>query len=58
MITFAFRVLGLHRITAAIGPYNAPSIAVAKRLGFTWKGRLCDHVFTNGRGATPTCTRS
>ncbi len=48
MVTFAFRVLGLHRITAAIGPDNAPSIAVIKRLGFTREGRLRDHVFTNG----------
>lgn len=48
MITFGFGVLGLHRITAAIGPDNAASIAVVKRLGFTREGRLRDHVFTNG----------
>jgi [ribosomal protein S5]-alanine N-acetyltransferase len=48
MITFAFRELGLHRITAAIGPDNAPSITVVKHLGFTREGRLRDHVFTNG----------
>jgi ribosomal-protein-alanine N-acetyltransferase len=48
MITFGFRVLDLHRITAAIGPDNAASIAVVNRLGFTREGRLRDHVFTNG----------
>jgi RimJ/RimL family protein N-acetyltransferase len=48
MISFGFEVLDLHRITAAIGPDNAPSIAVVKKLGFTREGRLRDHVFTNG----------
>ena len=48
MITFAFQELGLHRITAAIGPDNTSSIAVVKRLGFTREGHLRDHVFTNG----------
>jgi ribosomal-protein-alanine N-acetyltransferase len=48
MITFGFATLGLHRITAAVGPDNAPSITVVKKLGFTREGRLRDHVFTNG----------
>ncbi len=48
MITFGFQVLDLHRITAAIGPDNAASIAVVKKLGFAREGRLRDHVFTNG----------
>jgi ribosomal-protein-alanine N-acetyltransferase len=48
MITFGFTELGLHRITAAIGPDNAASIAVVRRLGFTHEGRLRDHVHTNG----------
>lgn len=48
MITHGFSTLGLHRITAAIGPDNAASVAVVKRLGFTREGRLRDHVFTNG----------
>ncbi len=46
-ITFGFDQLGLHRITAAIGPDNAASIAVVSRLGFSREGRLRDHVFTN-----------
>jgi ribosomal-protein-alanine N-acetyltransferase len=48
MVTFGFHELGLHRITAAIGPENAASMAVVKRLGFTREGHLRDHVFTNG----------
>lgn len=48
LIRFGFSDLGLHRITAAIGPDNAASIAVVRRLGFSPEGRLRDHVFTNG----------
>lgn len=48
MIEFGFARLGLHRISAAIGPDNAASIAVVRRLGMTHEGRLRDHVFTNG----------
>lgn len=48
IIEFGFTSLGLHRITAAIGPDNAASTAVATRLGMTHEGRLRDHVFTNG----------
>ncbi|HEY6422510.1 MAG TPA: GNAT family protein [Pseudonocardiaceae bacterium] len=48
IIDFGFATLGLHRITAAIGPDNAASIAIITRLGFTEEGRLRDHVFTNG----------
>jgi ribosomal-protein-alanine N-acetyltransferase len=48
LINFAFGPVGLHRISAAIGPDNGPSIALVKRLGFTYEGRLRDHVFTNG----------
>ena len=45
---FAFGPLGLHRVSAAIGPDNDASIAVVKRLGFSYEGRLRDHVFTGG----------
>lgn len=48
MITFGFDTLGLHRISAAIGPDNAASIAIAKRLGMVYEGRIRHHVFTNG----------
>jgi ribosomal-protein-alanine N-acetyltransferase len=48
MIGFGFAELGLHRISAAIGPDNAASIAVVRKLGMAHEGRLRDHVFTNG----------
>jgi ribosomal-protein-alanine N-acetyltransferase len=48
LIRFGFTALGLHRISAAVGPDNAPSLAVVKKLGFVPEGRLRDHVFTNG----------
>jgi RimJ/RimL family protein N-acetyltransferase len=46
-LDFAFGPLDLHRVTAAIGPDNAASHAVVKRLGFVREGVLRDHVFTN-----------
>jgi RimJ/RimL family protein N-acetyltransferase len=48
LINYAFATLGLHRITAAIGPDNTASIAVVTHLGLTHEGILRDHVFTNG----------
>jgi RimJ/RimL family protein N-acetyltransferase len=47
ILEFGFNELNLHRITAAIGPDNQRSIAVAERLGMTYEGRLRDHVYTN-----------
>jgi ribosomal-protein-alanine N-acetyltransferase len=49
LVTYAFKELGLHRTTAAIGPDNVASIAVVQQLGFTREGVLRDHVFTNGQ---------
>jgi RimJ/RimL family protein N-acetyltransferase len=48
LVDFGFHQLGLHRISAAIGPENTASIRVAERLGMTLEGRIRDHVFTNG----------
>jgi ribosomal-protein-alanine N-acetyltransferase len=48
ILDFAFGPLGLHRVTAAIGPDNAASLTVIRRLGFHQEGCLRDHVFTNG----------
>jgi RimJ/RimL family protein N-acetyltransferase len=48
MIAFGFEELRLHRISAAMGPDNTASIAVARKLGMQYEGRLRDHVFTNG----------
>jgi RimJ/RimL family protein N-acetyltransferase len=47
-LEFGFEHLALHRVTAAIGPENAASIAVVTKIGFSHEGRLRDHVFTNG----------
>ncbi|MEU8240171.1 GNAT family protein [Actinoplanes missouriensis] len=49
LVQFGFAALGLHRISAAIGPDNFASIAVAKGLGMTYEGRIRDHVFTNAQ---------
>jgi ribosomal-protein-alanine N-acetyltransferase len=48
ILDYGFGSLGLHRVTAAIGPENPASHAVVKRLGFTREGVLREHVFTNG----------
>jgi len=48
LLRFAFTSLGKHRVSAAIGPDNQASIAVVKRLGFSYEGRIRHHVFTNG----------
>ncbi|WP_329453230.1 GNAT family N-acetyltransferase (plasmid) [Streptomyces sp. NBC_01724] len=48
LVTYTFQELGLHRVSAAIGPENTASIAMAEKLGFAREGVLRDHVFTNG----------
>jgi ribosomal-protein-alanine N-acetyltransferase len=48
MLGYAFGPLGLHRVTAAIGPENTASLALVDRLGFSREGVLRDHVHTNG----------
>jgi [ribosomal protein S5]-alanine N-acetyltransferase len=48
LIDWGFRVLGLHRISAAIGPDNSASLHRIKKAGFFYEGTLRDHVFTNG----------
>ena len=47
LLNFGFQELSLHRVSAAIGPENIASIAIAKRLRFQYEGRIRDHVFTN-----------
>jgi [ribosomal protein S5]-alanine N-acetyltransferase len=48
MIAFGFGPLDLHRITATIEPTNQASLAIAKKLGMTYEGRLRDHDFAHG----------
>ncbi|GGJ87526.1 hypothetical protein GCM10010123_16390 [Pilimelia anulata] len=47
MLDFGFGPLGLHRVSAAVGPDNAASLAVVRKLGMRHEGRLRDHVHTN-----------
>ncbi|MFC7484633.1 GNAT family protein [Luedemannella flava] len=47
MLAFGFDTLGLHRIQAACGPDNVASRALLEKLGFSYEGRMRDHVFTN-----------
>lgn len=49
LMDFGFRILKLHRISAAMGPDNAASIKLVRRLGMTYEGRIRDHVHTNGQ---------
>jgi [ribosomal protein S5]-alanine N-acetyltransferase len=44
MLQFCFRELGLHRVQAFIHPDNAPSRALAEKLGFRCEGLLRDHL--------------
>jgi RimJ/RimL family protein N-acetyltransferase len=37
-----------HIVSAAVGADNDASIAIVKRLGMQYEGRIRDHVFTNG----------
>jgi [ribosomal protein S5]-alanine N-acetyltransferase len=48
MLDFGFKALELHRIQAACGPDNQASQKILEKLGFTYEGRMRDHVFTNG----------
>jgi len=48
MIEFGFTDLGLHRITANIGPANTASMRLVESLGFQREGTIRDHVHTNG----------
>lgn len=44
MLSFGFQTLGLHRISAAIGPQNIGSQRLVESLGFTHEGQIRDHV--------------
>lgn len=48
MIDFGFSDLGLHRLTANIGPQNRASMRLVESLGFQREGTIRDHVQTNG----------
>jgi [ribosomal protein S5]-alanine N-acetyltransferase len=44
MLKYCFDELGLHRVQAFIHPDNAPSRALAEKLGFRFEGRLRDNL--------------
>lgn len=48
LLSFGFDHLDVHRVTAAVGPDNQASVRVVSSLGFSYEGRLRDHVLTNG----------
>lgn len=48
ILDYGFNTLGLHRVQAACGPDNVASQRLLDKLGFTYEGRMRDHVFTNG----------
>lgn len=47
-VRLGFETLLVHRVSAAIGPENKASIAVATKLGMSYEGRLRHHVVANG----------
>lgn len=47
LVDYGFDALPVHRVSAAIGPDNLASVAIAKTLGMTYEGRIRDHVYTN-----------
>ncbi|NMP24904.1 GNAT family N-acetyltransferase [Sulfobacillus harzensis] len=49
MLKAAFQILRLHRVQAAIMPHNLPSLAVVKKLGFTYEGRAPRYLCIAGQ---------
>ncbi|WP_232376395.1 GNAT family N-acetyltransferase [Amycolatopsis aidingensis] len=48
LLNLGFGSLGLHRISASLGPDNTSSIALLERFGFVREGVLREHVYTGG----------
>ena len=49
MVDYAFKELGMHKVTAEVLSENLPSISMFKKCGFDVDGCLRDDVFKNGR---------
>lgn len=49
MVEYAFKELGMNKVTAEVLCENVPSIAMFKKCGFSIDGRLRDEVYKNGR---------
>jgi RimJ/RimL family protein N-acetyltransferase len=48
-LRFAFQELNLHRVTVTIFSYNAPSLALFEKLGFTREGVFREYLRRDGR---------
>ncbi|MDQ2697933.1 MAG: GNAT family N-acetyltransferase [Actinomycetota bacterium] len=48
MLTYAFTVLGLHRVTAELDPRNTASVALCKRLGMREEALFREHMWFKG----------
>lgn len=49
MVEYAFKSLGMHKVTAEVLSENAPSVAMFKKCGFVIDGCLRDDVYKNNR---------
>lgn len=49
MVDYAFKTLGMHKVTAEVLSENAPSVAMFKKCGFIIDGCLRDDVYKNNR---------
>lgn len=49
MVEYAFKTLGMHKVTAEVLSENAPSVAMFKKCGFIIDGCLRDDVYKNDR---------
>lgn len=49
IVDYAFKVLGMHKVTAEVLSENVPSLAMFKKCGFSIDGRLRDDVYKNNR---------
>ncbi|ANZ41324.1 GNAT family N-acetyltransferase [Lentzea guizhouensis] len=49
LLGFMFGERRFHKCESSVNGFNAPSIALHRRLGFTEEGRLRDHEFMAGR---------
>lgn len=51
VVRFAFDVLGLHRVQAAVMPHNAASLRVLEKLGFRKEGESPRYLQIAGKWA-------
>jgi len=49
MVGYAFKTLGMHKVTAEVLSENVQSLAMFKKCGFSIDGRLRDDVYKNNR---------